>query len=282
MSRLRMWAVGGGSAVAACIAIACGGSNKEAPPKTVTTAPGGSHDFTKWPKDDRSLCEAFVGWHEKPELEVEETVGPGSLRPNVRRISRWAGEGENRKRVLICREIDTNLDGLKDVVRTFDEKTGEARHEEADTDYDGIIDDKVDFVKGRIAKEEADTKHSSTPGIWKPDVWKYFVDGNLSRIKRNAHCSNGKPDTWEIYRDGRLERIGNDATCDGHIDRWDRDTELLHEQEAAELALSDAGTAGGDAAQVQDLPSMWYGSGGDGGAKAATDGGKKTKPRGTH
>jgi hypothetical protein len=274
----RVWGAGAAAAVAACIAIACGGSAKDEPPKTATLAPGGSRDFSKWPKDDHSLCEGFVGWHEKPELEVAETVGPGSLRPNVRRISRWVGEGENRKQVLICREIDTNLDGIKDVVRVFDDKTGEAKHEEADTDYDGVIDDKIDFVKGRIAKEEADTKHASSPGIWKPDVWKYYIDGNLSRIKRNAHCSNGKPDTWEIYRDGRLERIGNDETCDGHIDRWDRDTDLLHQQEAAELALVDGGADGGDAQpqQVQDIP--LFGAGGS--TDAGVDAGKK-KPRGT-
>ena len=40
-------------------------------------------------------------------------------------------QGADRQRILVCREIDTNLDGIKDVVRTFNEK-GEALREEAD------------------------------------------------------------------------------------------------------------------------------------------------------
>jgi hypothetical protein len=39
------------------------------------------------------------------------------------------GEGNDRRRVLVCREVDTNLDGVKDVIRTFNEK-GEAVREE--------------------------------------------------------------------------------------------------------------------------------------------------------
>ena len=65
-------------------------------------------------------------------------------------------------------------------------------------------------------------------------MWKFYVDGQLSRIRRNTHCPNGKPDTWEIYYKNRLERVGNDATCDGHVDRWDRDAQLMAAEEAAQ------------------------------------------------
>ena len=245
---------------------ACGGSNSA--PKTAATAPGGSRDPSKWPKDDRTMCD----WRNKPELEVQETVGPGSFRPNVRRVYKWVGERDNRKKVLVCREIDTNLDGIKDVVRTFSEK-GEAKHEEADTDYDGIIDVKIDFVDGRLAREEIDTKHRSTAGIFKPDVWKFYIDGEISRIRRNMKCANGKADTWEIYRVGvdkkvHLERIGNDLTCDGHVDRWDRDTERIaaaaEEERKQEAAKADAGS------QPTTI-------GDDGGPTKAPDAGKKTR-----
>ena len=64
--------------------------------------------------------------------------------------------------MLLCREIDTNLDGIKDVVRTFNEK-GEPLHEEADTNYDGKIDDWMNFVDGRIAEEDVDTTLSDGP-----------------------------------------------------------------------------------------------------------------------
>ena len=76
--------------------------------------------------------------------------GPGALKPNVRRVYKIFGEGENRHKTLACREIDTNLDGIKDVVRTFNQK-GEALHEEADRDYDGKVDVWLNFVDGRLA-----------------------------------------------------------------------------------------------------------------------------------
>src|ERR1700759_4905164 len=122
-------AIGGSAIVAWCVLTACGGS--EPPPKAAVVTPGGSKDPSKWPKDDRTMCD----WRNKPELEVSETAGPGALKPNVRRVCKTFGEAEARHKSLVCREIDTTLDGIKDVVRTFNAK-GEAQHEEADTDYD--------------------------------------------------------------------------------------------------------------------------------------------------
>ena len=176
-------------------------------------------------------------------LEVSETAGAGSIRPNIRRVYKTVGDHDDRRNVLLCREIDTNLDGIKDVVRTFNEK-GEPLHEEADTNYDGKVDDWVNFTAGRIEEEDVDT----TFAAGRPNVWKFYVDGQLSRIRRNTHCTNGKPDTWEIYYNDRLERVGNDATCDGHVDRWDRDTQLMAAEEAAQdkanAAAADAGPGG--------------------------------------
>jgi hypothetical protein len=42
--------------------------------------------------------------------------------------------------------------------------------------------------------------------------------------------------------------VGNDSTCDGHVDRWDRDSQLLAAEEAAadkaaQAAAADAGAA---------------------------------------
>jgi hypothetical protein len=243
--------------------VACSG---EPPPTTASTAPGGTHDQSKWPADDRSMCEGFVHWRNSPDLEVSETVGPGSLKPNIRRIYKAIGLGEDRHTVLLCREIDTNLDGLKDVVRTFNDK-GEPLHEEADTNYDGKVDDWINFADGRIAEEDIDTTQSAG----RPNVWKFYVDGELSRVRRNTHCQNGKPDTWEIYYKNQLERIGSDSTCDGHVDRWDRDAQMVAKEEAVQIA--DAG--GGATAPVTVDTS---GQITDGGA-APPVGGKKPKPK---
>jgi hypothetical protein len=237
------WAVSAGAVglVASVLVIACGGSKPVA-----KAAPGGASDPNAWPKDDGSLCERFVHWQNNQALEVSETAGAGSIRPNIRRVFKTVGEHDDRRSVLLCREIDTNLDGVKDVVRTFNEK-GEPLHEEADTNYDGKIDDWVNFAGGRIEEEDVDT----TLAAGRPNVWKFYVDGQLSRIRRNTHCVNGKPDTWEIYYNDRLERVGNDATCDGHVDRWDRDAQLMAAEEAAQDKANNAdGGAGGGSSPV--------------------------------
>lgn len=205
----------------ACTLVACGGSSKGN--VQTATAPGGSKDPSKWPADDRSMCD----FRNKPDLEVSETAGPGAIKPNVRRVYKAFGDADIHHKSLVCREIDTNLDGIKDVVRTFNQK-GEALREEADTDYDGRIDVWVNFVDGRIAQEDVDTNHDG-----KADVWKFFVDGQLQRIRRDRN-GDGKPDVWEIYAKGRLERMGIDETFDGHVDRWDRDEQLKREADLAE------------------------------------------------
>jgi hypothetical protein len=171
-------------------------------------------------------------WKDKPEFEVSESAGPGALRPNVRRIFKTFGEGDARHKTLVCREIDTNLDGIKDVVRTFNPK-GEALHEEADRNYDGRIDLWINFVEGRLAEEDVDSN-----GDGRPDVWKFYVNGQLQRIRRDRNF-DGKADIWEIYARGRLERVGLDDSFDGHVDRWDRDEQLKYEAEAADRKARD-------------------------------------------
>lgn len=237
-------------ACAGALAIACGSSPKGA--AKTPAAPGGSKDPSHWPADDRSMCD----WRNKPELEVSETVGPGAFKPNVRRVFKIVGEGDNRRKVLTCREIDSNLDGIKDVVRTFNAK-GEALHEEADQDFDGKVDVWINFVDGRLAEEDLDTNKDG-----KPDVWKFYVNGQLQRIRRDRNF-DGKPDVWEIYAKGRLERVGFDENSDGHVDRWDRDEQLKYESEAADRKAREASDGDGGAAASSDS------SGADAGAKAA-------------
>ncbi len=242
----RLGILGATALAAAMVVIACGGGGpKEAAVKT-PTAPGGSKDPSKWPADDKSMCD----WRNKPELEVSETTGPGALKPNVRRVYKTFGEGENRHKTLACREIDTNLDGIKDVVRTFNQK-GEALHEEADRDYDGKVDVWLNFVDGRLAEEDADTNKDG-----KPDIWKFYVNGQLQRIRRDRN-GDGKPDVWEIYSKGRLERVGMDETYDGHVDRWDRDEQLKYEADTAERKAREQMDAQQDGGASSSAPSSF-------------------------
>lgn len=162
--------------------------------------------------DDASRCE-FQG---RADREAKESAGLGTVRPNIRRVYALVGEGDDRRRVLLCREVDSNLDGVKDVVRTFNEK-GESLRELADSDYDGKIDTWVTFVRGRMSKVEIDSNHDGSA-----DEFRYYVQGKLARLQRDTN-RDGKPDVWEIYEDNSLKRMGFDLDYDGHVDRWDRD-----------------------------------------------------------
>ncbi len=218
-----------------------GGAQVEAPAAPPSETKVVTADPSKWPKDDRSMC----NWKGKPDLEVSESSGPGALKPNVRRVYQTFGEGETRHKSIVCREMDTNLDGIKDIVRTFNAK-GEPVHEEADTNYDGKIDVWVKFVNGRMAEEDLDTNFTG-----RINVWKYYADGQLSRVKRDTN-GDGKPDIWEIYTNGKLDRMGVDTDTDGHVDRWDRDLVAQRAAEEAEVKARQAAEAASDAGHHPD------------------------------
>lgn len=168
--------------------------------------------------DDQSRCD-FKG---RADRESTQSAGPGSLTQNIRRVYALLGEGEERRRVLICREVDTNLDGVKDVVRTYNER-GEALNETADTDFDGRVDTWVTFSRGKIIKVATDhTKNGQ------PDETRVYMNGRLSRVQVDSN-DDGKADVWEIYDEGKLQRQGVDLDMDGRVDRWDRDEIALRE-----------------------------------------------------
>src|SRR5579864_2475832 len=96
-----------GRAIVVGLVLALGACGGNAPPPAA--APGGSADEAKWPADDQSMCDRFVHWKRDTSLEVSETAGPGSFKPNIRRVFKSVGEHENSHPVLMCREIDTNL-----------------------------------------------------------------------------------------------------------------------------------------------------------------------------
>ena len=170
--------------------------------------------------DDRSRCD-YKG---RGDRDVRETSGPGAIHPNIRRVFGFQGDPAEGRRVLLCREVDTNLDGIKDVVRLYDEH-GEALEEQADSNYDGSIDTWVRFSNGRIAKVDIDNT-----GDGRPDEVRYYIRGKLRRIQRDTN-GDAKPDVWEVYDDGKIERMGVDLDHDGHVDRWDRD-EIRRAEEA--------------------------------------------------
>jgi hypothetical protein len=199
--------------------------------------------------DDQSRCD-FKG---RADREVVESSGPGAVLPNVRRVFGILGEGEDRRRVLFCREIDTNLDGSKDVVRTYNDK-GDAVDEQADANYDGKVDTWIRFSGGHISKVELDTDHDG-----RPDETRYYVKGKLSRVQRDTN-RDGKADVWEIYADGQLERMGADLDFDGHVDRWDRDEVARRQaddkerEEESKAAAAQRASEAADKAAAEQVP----------------------------
>src|SRR5262249_17365576 len=153
--------------VALCsVAHGCAG---EAPPPETAAAEKSVHGRTA---DDKSRCD-YKG---RADREVRETASLGSPFPNIRRVYALVGQAEEMKQVLLCREVDTNFDGTKDVVRTYNEK-GEPISEIADTNYDTVIDTWVTFSHGKVVKIQRDTNRDG-----KPDVTEYYIKGKLSRV----------------------------------------------------------------------------------------------------
>lgn len=204
---------------------ACGGRPANSGGQAAVRERGRATNASKEATDDHTKCD-YKG---RDDREVSETAGPGTVLPNVRKVYQVFGVGEDRRKVLVCREVDTNLDGIKDVVRTFTDK-GEALSEQADSNFDGKIDTWITFAGGRISKVSLDLD-----GDGQPEIWKFYVAGQLSRIQRDTN-KDGKPDVWEFYNHGRLERMGIDLDGDGSVDRWDHDEVARRAVEAAEKA----------------------------------------------
>ncbi|MCC6644421.1 MAG: hypothetical protein IT374_02480 [Polyangiaceae bacterium] len=204
---------------------ACSGRPANSGGQAAPRERGRATDASKEAVDDQTKCD-FKG---RDDREVSETAGMGTILPNVRKVYQVFGTGEDRRKVLVCREVDSNLDGIKDVVRTFTDK-GEAASEQADSNFDGKIDTWITFAGGRVSKLAVDRD-----GDGQPDIWNFYVGGQLSRVQRDT-TKDGKPDVWEFYNHGRLERMGVDLDGDGSVDRWDHDEIARRAAEAAEKA----------------------------------------------
>lgn len=186
------------------VAFACGGGGNEA------ENPDDAFDRTLSGVED-TKCE-FRG---RKDRVAVLTVGRGAKGPNVRRVYAVGNERDGR-RVLRCREVDTNLDGAKDVVRTYDE-TGSPELEQSDSDYDGRIDTWVEFRGGEVTRILYDRNEDG-----KPDDFQTYSNGRLARVQRDATL-DGQVDTWEVYEQGQLRRIGKDVDGDRRVDSWYRD-----------------------------------------------------------
>lgn len=224
---MRRWAI----VLVAHALVACGGAQSNEGARAPNKARG------KAAVEDGARCE-FKGMTDR---EAVEAVGTRAMQPSIRRVFRIVGEGEQRRRVLLCREVDTNLDGTKDLVRFYNDK-GEPTEEQADSDYDGRFETTIRFAKGRIAQVVIDKD-----GDGAAEETRYYQQGRLSRVQRDTN-HDGKPDVWEIYVAGRLERMGIDLDHDGRVDRWNRDQIARREADRKEREEEERAAKGAGAA----------------------------------
>lgn len=170
--------------------------------------------------EETSRC-AYKG---RGDRDVVEAMAPGAPRPNVLRVYGYVGAGEDRRRILLCREVDTNFDGRKDLIRTFGDE-GEKLSEQADSDYDGKVDTWVSFGPSGPSRIEIDKD-----GDGKAEEARIYEGGELARVRRDSN-GDGKADIFENYRSGHLIRMGLDTNFDGSVDVWRRDASYLEEGE---------------------------------------------------
>ncbi len=184
------------------------------------------------PADDHSRCQRAVS-KERAALEFR---GAGAQHKNIRRVFE-VGPGQAGERVLRCREIDTNLDGIKDVFRTYSTR-GLPVEEIADADYDGKIDTWLRFSGAQVTEARIDVN-----GDGVPDEFRVYSGGKLARARRDTSL-DGKVDTWEVYDQGRLRRVGKDVDGDGQVDRWQRDQAYERERARKRSEEAQAGASG--------------------------------------
>ncbi len=169
-----------------------------------------------------------------PNNEVSEYDTSGDEVPDVRKVFRRMGDPGAIRLVLVCREADLNADGVKDVVRHYNDE-GRPLREESDRNFDGQMDELVFFEDGRIVRVEQDMN-----GDGRVDTKVFHEEGRPVRAERDMAGRSSpnawRPDRWEYYDQGRVVRVGTDLDGDGTVDRWDRDEELRREQEAREAA----------------------------------------------
>jgi len=195
------------------MSVGCG-DNDTTTARRRSSSSGGSAEVI----DDHGRCST-----DGEGLEVSEYDTSGDENPDVRRVFHRIGEGGLVRLVLMCREADLNGDGVKDVVRFYNDE-GRPLREESDRDFDGSIDTITVFQSGRVVRTELDEDSDG-----RVDTKIYYDErGVTTRTERDvagrSTPDTWHPDRWEYYEEGRVVRMGTDIDGDGRVDRWDRDS----------------------------------------------------------
>lgn len=217
----------------AAMSAACASGSEEAPRMTTRRAAAIANQANR---DDRSRCDAT-----RPGRTVSEYDTNRDGVPDVRKVYQTMGEGAEVHSVLVCREVDLNHDGSKDVFRFYNDE-GRTLREEADRDFDGHIDVITYYEGGEVVREEYDTNRDGMV-----DMRLFFRDHRPFRAERELQQDNTpdfRADYWEFYDTrGHVVRIGWDYDHDGRADRWDRVDRVAPIRPAANASVAPAAPA---------------------------------------
>lgn len=178
------------------------------------------------PEDDGRRCPSDEG------LLEESLDTSGDNVADVRKVWRVEGDGQKSRKILVCRELDLNQDGRKDIFRFYNEE-GRPLRELTDDDFDGQIDSVAFFENGRIVRQEFDRN-----GDGREDETRYFLRGKLQRVERDDN-HDGEIDVWEHWHKGRLLRIGYDVNADQVADYWHRAPPSEDDEERARAPVEE-------------------------------------------
>ncbi len=199
-------------AIGALVALGCSSSATSARRLVVRSA---AAIQTSTSREDRGRCDAT-----RPGRSSSEYDTNSDGVPDVRKVFQTVGEASEVHSVLVCREVDLNHDGSKDVFRFYNDE-GRTLREEEDRDFDGRIDVITYFEGGEVVRREFD---SNSDGM--VDMRLYFREHRAFRAERELQADSSPDfhaDYWEFFDvHGNVVRIGWDYDHDGRADRWDR------------------------------------------------------------
>jgi hypothetical protein len=188
----------------------------------------------------RSRCDTS-----SPDRETSEYDTSGDGKPDVFKVFRRLGTEPLYRLVMSCREADLNGDGIRDVVRFYDDE-GRPLREEADRNFDGKPEEFTIYQNGEIMQREVDTN-----GDGVVDLKIYYDGGEPVRSERDlsgrSTADKWIPNRWEYYEGSRVIRMGTDLDGDGRVDRWDRNESL--KSSAAKEEPAEEGAEGAEGAE---------------------------------
>jgi len=151
------------------------------------------------------------------------------------------GTWQNRESLRVSRLVlDADGDGKPELVRFVDRTSGELVREEADRNYDGVVDAWKNYQGGRLIGRILDENDDGNPDVFETYRAELLVVRELDRdddgvrdvvyryrgeaLFEEAHDANndGIVDLLIVYADRRRVRAEEDVDRDGRIDMWTR------------------------------------------------------------